>query len=71
MTFVLDLRTLCVITAAICLSYGVGLALFNRAHTKRHNLMTFVCALMLIGMATALIGLRGSLATFSQSLRLM
>ncbi|PWY29804.1 GGDEF domain-containing protein [Vibrio vulnificus] len=64
MTFVLDLRTLCVITAAICLSYGVGLALFNRAHIKRHNLMTFVCALTLIGMATALIGLRGVVSDF-------
>ncbi|OQK46324.1 amino acid transporter [Vibrio vulnificus] len=64
MTLTLDLRTLCIVTSCICLSYGIGLALFNRAHIKHHNLMTFVLALMLVGSSTGLIALRGLLPDF-------
>lgn len=64
MGFILDLRTLCIITSCICLSYGIGLALFNRAHIKRYNLLVFVAALLLVGAGAGLIALRGAATDF-------
>ncbi|HAS6348631.1 TPA: diguanylate cyclase [Vibrio vulnificus] len=64
MAFTLDLRTLCIITSCICLSYGAGLALFSRAHIKQYNLLTFVLALLLVGSSTILVALREFIPDF-------